>query len=115
MIHGLAEHFKKIGKQHRFSDWTDGCIAVTNQEIEEIWRLVPEFLAIGVDILDPIQTMAKGMEPERLKRDFGEKITLWGGGCDTRWVLPHGTPQQVREHVREQVRMIVSGQLPPSA
>ena len=48
MIHGLAEQFKKIGKQHRFSDWTDGCIAVTNQEIEEIWGLVPDGVPIEI-------------------------------------------------------------------
>ena len=48
MIHGLAENFKKIGKQHRFSDWTDGCIAVTNQEIEEIWQLVPDGVPIEI-------------------------------------------------------------------
>ena len=48
MIHGLADNFKKIGKQHRFSDWTDGCIAVTNQEIEEIWRLVPDGVPIEI-------------------------------------------------------------------
>ena len=49
MIHGLAEQFKKAGKQHRFSDWTDGCIAVTNQEIEEIWRLVPDGVPIEIN------------------------------------------------------------------
>jgi murein L,D-transpeptidase YafK len=48
MIHGLADQFKKIGKQHRFSDWTDGCIAVTNQEIEEIWQLVPDGVPIEI-------------------------------------------------------------------
>jgi murein L,D-transpeptidase YafK len=48
MIHGLADNFKKIGKQHRFADWTDGCIAVTNQEIEEIWQLVPDGVPIEI-------------------------------------------------------------------
>ena len=41
MIHGLAGAFAYLGPLHRQSDWTDGCIAVTNAEIEEIWRLVP--------------------------------------------------------------------------
>jgi murein L,D-transpeptidase YafK len=48
MIHGLAENFKEMGKRHRFADWTDGCIAVTNQEIEEIWRLVPDGVPIEI-------------------------------------------------------------------
>ena len=41
MIHGLARPFAYLGPLHRQTDWTDGCVAVTNAEIEEIWRLVP--------------------------------------------------------------------------
>src|SRR5262245_6391857 len=41
MIHGLARSFAYLGALHRQTDWTDGCIAVTNAEIEEIWGLVP--------------------------------------------------------------------------
>jgi len=41
MIHGLASSFAYLGALHRQTDWTDGCIAVTNAEIEEIWKLVP--------------------------------------------------------------------------
>jgi murein L,D-transpeptidase YafK len=48
MIHGLAKSFAYLGPLHRQTDWTDGCIAVTNAEIEEIWKLVP--LGIKIDI-----------------------------------------------------------------
>ncbi len=41
MIHGLEPKYAYLGSLHRQTDWTDGCIAVTNAEIEEIWRLVP--------------------------------------------------------------------------
>lgn len=41
MIHGLPDRYAFLGAAHRKIDWTDGCIAVTNQEIEEIWKLVP--------------------------------------------------------------------------
>ncbi len=41
MIHGLEKKYAYLGALHRQVDWTDGCIAVTNSEIEEIWRLVP--------------------------------------------------------------------------
>jgi murein L,D-transpeptidase YafK len=41
MIHGLAKQFAYLGRLHRQADWTDGCVAVTNAEIEEIWKLVP--------------------------------------------------------------------------
>ena len=42
MIHGLGPNFSWAGENHRHYDWTDGCIAVTDQEIEEIWRVVPD-------------------------------------------------------------------------
>ena len=40
MIHGLPREFAWMGALHRQTDWTDGCVAVTNEEIEEIWELV---------------------------------------------------------------------------
>lgn len=42
MIHGMGPEFSWVGANHRVSDWTDGCIAVTDTEIEEIWQLVPD-------------------------------------------------------------------------
>ena len=41
MIHGLPTEFAKLGQEHRTFDWTEGCIAVTNAEIDEIWRAIP--------------------------------------------------------------------------
>ena len=41
MIHGLPKAFATVGALHRQQDWTEGCVAVTNEEIEEIWRAVP--------------------------------------------------------------------------
>jgi murein L,D-transpeptidase YafK len=48
MIHGLPTKLQEIGKAHRLWDWTDGCIAVTNSEIEEIWELVPDGTPIEI-------------------------------------------------------------------
>ena len=48
-----------------------------------IYHLIPHMIEAGVDILNPIQTSAANMEPERLKAEFGGKIVFWGGGCDT--------------------------------
>jgi murein L,D-transpeptidase YafK len=48
MIHGLPHDLGRVGKLHRLSDWTNGCIAVTNTEIEEIWRLVPDGTPIEI-------------------------------------------------------------------
>jgi len=49
MIHGLPNHQGHIGAAHRLTDWTEGCIAVTNEEIEEIWRLVPDGTPIQIN------------------------------------------------------------------
>ncbi len=61
--------------------------------------LIPEFIETGVDILFPIQPNAAGMEPERLKRDFGNDIVFYGG-IDTQQLLPFGTEEEVRAEVR---------------
>lgn len=60
--------------------------------------LIPELIDIGVDILNPIQTSAKGMNPEYLKKEFGKDIAF-SGGIDVQTVMPFGTPKQVREEV----------------
>lgn len=49
MIHGLPNGLGRIGAAHRTNDWTEGCIAVTNDEIEEIWRLVPDGTPIRIE------------------------------------------------------------------
>jgi murein L,D-transpeptidase YafK len=49
MIHGLPHGGGFIGAAHRLIDWTDGCIAVTDPEIEEIWRLVPDGTPIQIN------------------------------------------------------------------
>jgi len=62
-------------------------------------ELIPEFVDCGVVILDPIQNTAEGMETERLKREFGAMMAFHGG-VSAQKVLPLGTPEEVREHVR---------------
>jgi len=68
-----------------------------------VYNLIPDFIEIGVDALNPIQVSAKDMDTKRLKREFGNKLTFWGGGCDTQHILPQGTPNQVREEVRRRI------------
>lgn len=71
--------------------------------------LLPDLIEAGVQIINPVQISARGMEPERLKREFGKHLTFWGGGCDTQAVLPHGTPAEVREEVRRRMRVFKPG------
>jgi uroporphyrinogen decarboxylase len=72
-------------------------------------RILPEFIEIGIDVLNPVQTTAAGMEPVALKRDFGKDVSFWGGGVDTQGVLPRGTPAAVRDDVRRNVDALAPG------
>ncbi len=68
-------------------------------------ELLPDLIDAGLDAINPVQITCRGMEPAALKREFGTRLTFWGGGCDTRDVLSKGTPAQVREHVRRLVEI----------
>ncbi|MFA5043342.1 MAG: uroporphyrinogen decarboxylase family protein [Kiritimatiellia bacterium] len=70
---------------------------------------IPDFIEAGFDILNPVQCSATGMEPEALKDQYGDRITFWGGGVDTQWVLPFGTPAEVRRQVHERLRCFAPG------
>jgi uroporphyrinogen decarboxylase len=74
-----------------------------------LYDLLPDIIETGVDILNPVQISAANMEPERLKAEFGDAITFWGGGADTRRVLPRGTPAEVRDHVRRNIETLAPG------
>ncbi|PWH14824.1 MAG: methyltransferase [Ardenticatenia bacterium] len=71
--------------------------------------LIEDFIAVGFDILNPVQTSAAGMDPSLLKQRYGDRITFWGGGVDTQRTLPFGTPDEVREQVRERIRILGKG------
>jgi uroporphyrinogen decarboxylase len=71
--------------------------------------LLPDLIEIGVEIINPVQTSARGMEPERLKREFGQDITFWGGGCDTQRVLPQATEEEIDDHVRRRIEALAPG------
>ncbi len=71
--------------------------------------LLPDMIDAGLDTINPVQIACRGMDAAGLKRDFGRDITFWGGGCDTQEVLPKGTPQLIRAHVREQIAILSPG------
>jgi len=74
-----------------------------------IYHFIPDWIDAGIDILNPVQISAANMEPERLMEDFGGRIVFWGGGCDTQEILPLGTPENIREHVRHNLEVFASG------
>jgi uroporphyrinogen decarboxylase len=88
----LFQHIKKHSKMKVF---LHSCGSVR--------QILPDLVEAGVDILNPVQVSAAGMNPAELKREFGASLTFWGGGCDTQKVLPRCSPQEVHDHVRRMV------------
>jgi len=70
---------------------------------------IPELLDNGIDILNPIQISAADMAPKELKDKYGDKLTLWGGAIDAQHVLPFARPDEIREHVRQNLEIFKPG------
>ena len=70
--------------------------------------LVDDFIELGVDAMNPVQVSAEGMDPETLKRKFGDRIAFWGG-VDTQYTLCQGSVEEVRKEVRERIRVLAPG------
>ncbi len=71
--------------------------------------IIPDFIEMGIDILNPVHISAEGMDPFELKKDFGKDITFWGGGVETQNVLPNGTPGQVADDVKRNIDALAPG------
>lgn len=65
-----------------------------------ILPLIPSLIEMGVDLLNPVQTTATGMDPQRLKEEFGSRIGFWGGACDCQGTLTTARPEAVAAEVR---------------
>jgi hypothetical protein len=71
--------------------------------------LLDDFVDVGVDIINPVQCSAAGMEAQGLKKTYGDRLVFWGGGVDTQWTLPFGSADEVYQQVRERVRIFSTG------
>lgn len=72
-------------------------------------NILPLLVETGIDILNPVQTSAKGMEPKLLKERFGNKITFWGGGVDMQKTLAFGSVDDVKKDVEERIKIFAPG------
>lgn len=115
--HGLivsAETYRTMVKPLHARLWSEMKRLAPNAKLflhscGAIEPLIPDFIELGVDILNPIQVSARGMEPAALKRKYGRDIVFWGGGIDTQNVLQQGTPAEVREEVRRRIGELAPG------
>jgi len=97
--HARLFRFVKSHCDARILLHTDGAIA----------PFIPDFIEMGVDILNPVQVSAAGMDSKVLKRAYGEDIVFWGAGCDSQQVLPFGTPQEVADEVKRRIDDLAPG------
>ena len=93
--------FKAIKERTNAKLFYHGCGAV--------FELIPHLIEIGVDIINPVQVSAEGMDSARLKRAYGNDVVFWGGGVDTQKVLPFGTPEEVRDEVKRRIDDLAPG------
>jgi uroporphyrinogen decarboxylase len=72
-------------------------------------EVLSDFIEMGVDILNPVQYTAAGMDLSNLKKDFGKDLVFWGGGVDTQGILSKGTPRQVADEVKRTMDILAPG------
>ncbi len=98
----LYKPFQKAinDKIHELTNWK-----VVIHTCGAIYQLLPDLVEAAFDVLNPVQCSAAGMDPVRLKKEFGDQLVFWGGGVDTQKTLPFGTPDEVYSQVRERIEI----------
>jgi len=74
-----------------------------------ITPMLPDLIDAGVEVINPVQLSAAGMDANMLKREFGEELTFWGGGISTQTTLVSGSVEEVENSVRENIRIFAPG------
>jgi uroporphyrinogen decarboxylase len=74
-----------------------------------VYPIIEKLIEIGTDVLNPPQTNAKGMNPRRLKKEFGDRLVFWGAGIETQDMLPFGTKEEIRDQVKERIQIFGPG------
>ncbi|NOZ23994.1 MAG: methyltransferase, partial [Planctomycetes bacterium] len=97
----FKKQFEWIHEHTTWKIFEHSCGSVAN--------LIGDLVGAGLDALNPVQTTAANMDPEWLAEQFGDRLTFWGGGVDTQTTLTFGTPEEVREEVKERIRLFAPG------
>jgi len=72
----------------------------------DVSSIMADLIESGLDAINPVQISCPGMDSRRLKSQFGANLTFWGGGCDTRFMLPSSTKKNIQKHVKEQIKIL---------
>jgi len=94
----LVQHIKGLTKAKVWYHTCGGCT-----------DYIPDLLDNGIDILNPIQVSAAGMDPKKLKSMYGDRLVLWGGGIDSQRILPFEPPETITEHVKANLEIFKPG------
>ena len=103
-LDAYRELYKSLHKQmndwvHEHTNWK-----TFYHTCGSIVKFLDDFYEAGIDILNPVQISARGMDPEFLKTNYGDKFVFWGGGINPQQTLPFGTPEKVREEVAHNIK-----------
>ena len=95
-------HYRRMNDWiHQHTTWK-----IFKHSCGAIIPILPGLIEAGFDIINPVQINAKDMDSRRLKEEFGSRLTFWGGGVDTQKILPFGTPDEIRRHIKEQCEIL---------
>lgn len=94
----LVQHIRSLTKAKIWYHTCGSCV-----------EYIPDLIDNGVDILNPVQTSARNMDPVNLKGQYGNKIVFWGGGIDSQHVLPFATPDKVKKDVKQSIENFKKG------
>jgi uroporphyrinogen decarboxylase len=74
-----------------------------------VYDIIPDLIEIGVDILNPLQSTAAKMDLKKIKQEFGNDISLWGGGIDIQKLLPFASYQEIEDEVKRIIELLMPG------
>jgi len=107
------ETFETLYKPYyrKVCDWIHGNTGwkVYKHTDGAIYNLIPNLIDSGIDIINPVQWTADGMDPVALKKEFGKDLVFWGAAVDTQKTLPFGTPEEVRVEVLKHLEIFSEG------
>lgn len=74
-----------------------------------IYPIIGDIIESGFTILNPVQKECANMDPLRIKKEFGDKVTIWGGACSTQTTMTHGSVDDIIKEAKEMIQIYAPG------